>query len=95
MKFALAGFGREVGGNVVDMIGERAAMNGAGPAETYLALGGRPLDLDCARLRRRRRWRHASGWFSSAMELLGVNLGTARTAWPGKRPGPPACLRAT
>ena len=81
MKFALAGFGREVGGNVVDMIGERAAMNGAGPAETYVALGGRPLDLNSPWLRRRRRWRHASGWFSSAMELLGVNLGQ-----PG-RPG--------
>ena len=45
MKFALAGFGREVGGNVVDMIGERADMNAAGTAETYLALGGRPMDL--------------------------------------------------
>ena len=85
MKFALAGFGREVGGNVVDMIGERAAMNGAGPAETYLALGGRPLDLDALGFGEGEGG-GASGWFSSAMELLGVNLnGQDGLAWEAAR----------
>ena len=85
MKFALAGFGREVGGNVVDMIGERAAMNGAGPAETYVALGGRPLDLDSLGFGDGAGG-GASGWFSSAMELLGVNLdGQDGLAWEAAR----------
>ncbi len=85
MKFALAGFGREVGGNVVDMIGERAAMNGAGPAETYVALGGRPLDLDALGFGDGESG-GASGWFSSAMELLGVNLdGQDGLAWEAAR----------
>ena len=85
MKFALAGFGREVGGNVVDMIGERAAMNGAGPAETYLALGGRPLGLDALGFGEGEGG-GASGWFSSAMELLGVNLDSQDgLAWEAAR----------
>ncbi len=85
MKFALAGFGREVGGNLVDMIGERAAMNGAGPAETYLALGGRPLDLDSLGFGDGEGG-GASGWLSSAMELLGVNLdGQDGLAWEAAR----------
>ena len=85
MKFALAGFGREVGGNVVDMIGERAAMNGAGPAETYVALGGRPLDLDSLGFGDGAGG-GASGWLSSAMELLGVNLDSQDgLAWEAAR----------
>ena len=85
MKFALAGFGREVGGNVVDMIGERAAMNGAGPAETYVALGGRPLDLDSLGFGDGEGG-GASGWLSSAMELLGVNLDSQDgLAWEAAR----------
>ena len=85
MKFALAGFGREVGGNVVDMIGERAAMNSAGPAETYVALGGRPLDLDALGFGDGEGG-GASGWFSSAMELLGVNLDSQDgLAWEAAR----------
>ena len=85
MKFALAGFGREVGGNVVDMIGERAAMNGAGPAETYVALGGRPLDLDSLGFGEGEGG-GASGWLSSAMELLGVNLDSQDgLAWEAAR----------
>ena len=85
MKFALAGFGREVGGNVVDMIGERAAMNGAGPAETYVALGGRPLDLNSLGFGDGEGG-GMSGWFSSAMELLGVNLNSQDgLAWEAAR----------
>ena len=85
MKFALAGFGREVGGNVVDMIGERAAMNGAGPAATYVALGGRPLDLNALGFGDGEGG-GASGWLSSAMELLGVNLnGQDGLAWEAAR----------
>ena len=85
MKFALAGFGREVGGNVVDMIGERAEMNAVGPAATYLALGGRPVhvpglgfgpnDADSN-----------SDWLNSVMELLGVNLNSQDgLAWEAAR----------
>ena len=85
MKFALAGFGREVGGNVVEMIGERAAMSSAGPAETYVALGGRPLDLDSLGFGDGEGG-GMSGWFSSAMELLGVNLGSQDgLAWEAAR----------
>ena len=85
MKFALAGFGREVGGNLVDMIGERAAMNGAGPAETYVALGGRPLDLNALGFGDGEGG-GASGWLSSAMELLGVNLDSQDgLAWEAAR----------
>ena len=85
MKFALAGFGREVGGNVVDMIGERAAMNSAGPAETYVALGGRPLDLDSLGFGDGEGG-GMSGWFSGAMELLGVNLDSQDgLAWEAAR----------
>ncbi len=85
MKFALAGFGREVGGNVVDMIGERATMSGAGPAETYLALGGRPMNMaglgfgesDAD---------GASGWLGTVMELLGFNLNSQDgLAWEAAR----------
>ncbi|MYH33252.1 MAG: hypothetical protein F4133_05520 [Gammaproteobacteria bacterium] len=85
MKFALAGFGREVGGNVVDMIGERADMNAAGPAETYLALGGRPMNLpglgfggggDDG----------AFGLLAGVMGLLGVNLNSQDgLAWEAAR----------
>lgn len=85
MKFALAGFGREVGGNIVDMIGERADMNAAGPAETYLALGGRPINVvglgfgpDDAD--------GPSGWLASVMEILGVNLNSQDgLAWEAAR----------
>ena len=85
MKFALAGFGREVGGNVVDIIGERAALNSAGPAETYVALGGRPLDLDSLGFGAGEGG-GMSGWFSSAMELLGVNLDSQDgLAWEAAR----------
>ncbi len=87
MKFALAGFGREVGGNVVDMIGERAAMNGAGPAEAYVALGGRPLDLAALGFGEGNGdGGGAAGWLASAMELLGVNLNSQDgLAWEAAR----------
>ena len=85
MKFALAGFGREVGGNVVDMIGERAVMNAAGPAETYLALGGRPMNV--AGLGIGESATNSNyGWLSSVMELLGVNLNSQDgLAWEAAR----------
>ena len=81
MKFALAGFGREVGGNVVAMIGERAEMQAAGPGEAYLALGGRPLDLAA----------HGeggglAGWLGSAFQMLGVDLRSEQgLAWEAAR----------
>ncbi len=91
MKFALAGFGREVGGNVVDMIGERAAMNVAGPAETYLALGGRPLDLAGLGIGDSHSDSDspsggANGWLAGVMELLGFNLNSQDgLAWEAAR----------
>ena len=85
MKFALAGFGREVGGNVVDMIGERAGMSAAGPAETYLALGGRPMNIAGLGFGERDAVGN-SGWLSSVMELLGVNLNSQDgLAWEAAR----------
>ena len=85
MKFALAGFGREVGGNVVDMIGERVDMNAAGPADAYLALGGRPMDLSGLGFGQGDR-SPGAGWLGSVMELLGVNLnGQDGLAWEAAR----------
>lgn len=85
MKFALAGFGREVGGNVVDMIGERAEMNAAGPAETYLALGGRPMNVAGLGFGESGTDR-TSGWLSGVMDLLGVNLNSQDgLAWEAAR----------
>lgn len=85
MKFALAGFGREVGGNVVDMIGERADMNAAGPAETYLALGGRPMNAAGLGFGRGEAESN-SGWLGSLMELLGINLNSRDgLAWEAAR----------
>lgn len=76
MKFALAGFGRTVGGNVVEMIGERSAMLGAGPGEAYLALGGRPVDLAVLGIGEGESDRStgATGLLGSALQFLGVNL---------------------
>ena len=85
MKFALAGFGREVGGNVVDMIGERADMNAAGPAETYLALGGRPMNVAGLGFGPNDAGSN-SGWLGGVMELLGVNLNSQDgLAWEAAR----------
>ncbi len=85
MKFAMAGFGREVGGNVVDMIGERADMSAAGPTETYLALGGRPVDMAGIGFGESGSG-DSSGWLSSVMELLGVNLNSQDgLAWEAAR----------
>ncbi|MXW21177.1 MAG: hypothetical protein F4Z95_10270 [Gammaproteobacteria bacterium] len=85
MKFALAGFGREVGGNVVDMIGERADMNAAGPAETYLALGGRPVDVPGLGFGQSDA-DNSPGWLASVMEILGVNLNSQDgLAWEAAR----------
>ena len=79
----MAGFGREVGGNIVDMIGERAALSAAGPAETFVALGGRPLDLPVLGSGE---GDGASGWLPSVMELLGVNLNSHDgLAWEAAR----------
>ena len=73
MQFALADFGRTVGGNVIEMIGERAAKRGAVPSEAYLAIGDRPIDVqvlgfgdDGGRVR-------AAGWLRGMLQLAGVN----------------------
>ncbi len=85
MRFALAGFGREVGGNVVDMIGERAALQGAGSGGSYASLGGRPLDLDALGFGEGDGGGMAS-WASAAMELLGVDLNAEDgLAWEAAR----------
>ena len=78
MKFALAGFGRAVGGNVVEMIGERSAMAGAGPDEAFLAIGGRPVDVTSLGFGEGAGGSDsragAAGWLASALQLLGMNL---------------------
>ena len=73
MKYALAGFGRAVGGNVIEMIGQRGAMRDIELVESYVAIGGRRLDLnelgfgegDGGGL---------SGWVNSALDFVGIDL---------------------
>lgn len=85
MKYALAGFGREVGGNVIDMIGQRAAMKNAGLDEAYASIGGRALDLaalgfgegDGGGL---------SGWVGGALDLVGIDPDSRHgLAWEAAR----------
>lgn len=74
MKFAPAGFGRTMGGNVVEMIGERSAMQGAGPDEAYLAIGGRPVNLAALGFGEGGSAAGTAGLLSGALQLLGLNL---------------------
>ncbi len=73
MKYALAGFGREVGGNVIEMIGQRAAMQNTGLDEAYASIGGRALDLEALGFGEGNGG-GLSAWAGSALELIGVNL---------------------
>ena len=71
MKFALAGVGREIGGNVVDIIGERTATDIAGPVDSYVVLGGRRLAN-----RTSSEDENGLGWLGSALQMLGVDVNT-------------------
>ncbi len=81
MKYALAGFGRAVGGNVIEMIGERAAMRNTGLDEAYASLGGRTLDLEALGFGEGNGG-GLSAWAGGALELMGVNLNSEHgLAW--------------
>ena len=73
MKYALAGFGRAVGGNVIEMIGQRADMQGAGLDEAYAAIGGRALDLEALGFGEGNGG-GLSGWVGGALDLVGIDL---------------------
>ncbi len=70
MKFALAGIGRTLGDNFVEMLGERTA--GTGAEDSHVTLGGRALDLKSLSFDSQDRG--LSGWVDAAMDVLGVNL---------------------
>ena len=73
MKYALAGFGRAVGGNVIEMIGERAAMRNTGLDEAYASLGGRTLDLAALGFGEGNGG-GLSAWAGGALDLIGIDL---------------------
>ena len=73
MKYALAGFGREVGGNVIEMIGQRGAMRDIEIVESYVAIGGRQLDLDALGFGEGGGG-GLSGWVNTAMDFAGIDL---------------------
>ena len=76
MQFALAGFGRTIGGNVVDMVAERADSHGAGTSRSFATLGGRPIDPASLGFGARIGEGESgpSGWVGSVANLFGVNM---------------------
>ena len=85
MKYALAGFGRAVGGNVIDMIGERGAMKNAGLDEAYASIGGRALDLEALGFGEGE-GDGLSGWVGSALDFVGIDLDSQHgLAWEAAR----------
>ena len=73
MKYALAGFGRAVGGNVIEMVGQRGAMRDIELVESYVAVGGRRLDLDTLGFGEGDGG-GLSGWVTSALDFVGIDL---------------------
>ncbi len=73
MKYALAGFGRAVGGNVIEMIGQRGAMRDVEIVESYVAVGGRQLDLDALGFGEGGGG-GLSAWVNGALDFVGVDL---------------------
>ena len=71
MKFALAGFGRLLGDDVVDMIGERAEARDAASGGSYVRLGGRPLTPAGGASGESA---GAMGWVGGAVKWLGVDF---------------------
>ena len=71
MKFALAGFGRLLGDDVVDMIGERAEARDAASGGSYVKLGGRPLTPAGGGSGESA---GAMGWVGGAVKWLGVDF---------------------
>ena len=85
MQFALAGFGRTIGGNMVEMIGERSALLNAGYGGSYAAIGGRPVDLEALGFGNGE-GSGLSSWVDGALELMGVNPnGQEGLAWEAVR----------
>ena len=73
MKYALAGFGRAVGGNVIEMIGQRASMRDIELVETYVAIGGRMLDLNELGFGEGSNG-GLSGWVNTALDFAGIDV---------------------
>lgn len=73
MMYALAGFGREVGGNVIEMIGQRATMQHTGLDEAYASIGGRKLDLAALGFGDGEGG-GLTGWLGGALDLVGIDL---------------------
>ena len=73
MKYALAGFGRAVGGNVIEMVGQRGAMRDIELVESYVAVGGWRLDLDTLGFGEGDGG-GLSGWVTSALDFVGIDL---------------------
>lgn len=73
MKYALAGFGREVGGNVIEMIGQRGAMRDVELVESHVSIGGRQLDLDALGFGEGE-GEGLSGWINGALDFVGIDL---------------------
>ena len=71
MKLALAGFGRLLGDDVVDMIGERAEARDAASGGSYVKLGGRPLTPAGGGSGESA---GAMGWVGGAVKWLGVDF---------------------
>lgn len=81
MTHALTGFGREVGGNVIEMIGQRATMQHTGLDEAYASIGGRRLDLQSLGFGNGEGGGLA-GWLGGALDLVGIDLdGQHGLAW--------------
>ena len=73
MKYALAGFGRSVGGNVIEMVGQRGAMRDIELVESYVAVGGWRLDLDTLGFGEGDGG-GLSRWVTSALDFVGIDL---------------------
>ena len=71
MKFALAGFGRLLGDDVVDMIGQRAEARDAASGGSYVKLGGRPVTPV---ERAPGESAGVAGWVGGAVKWLGVDF---------------------
>ena len=71
MRYALAGIGRALGDNMVEMLGERGTAAVMGGEANHLSFGGRVIDLDSLRLDGGDG--DLAGWMDAAIGFLGVN----------------------
>ena len=72
-EFVLAGFGRSIGQNVVELVGERArTAQGFGIGGSYATVAGKYLDLDTLGFGELE-GEGAAGWVRAALDVIGVN----------------------